>query len=205
MKPWYNMKHMNTNRQQIQTLKSKKKKSFSNKNNRGNNNFSNNNNNKNNATFNRIFQSTTILSRSPSHSFSLPSPAQVNQLNTMNSNLNMNTQRINSFSKTAYRNNNYNNQYKKSKGIKISNNSINKGNIMNQAHQHHHHHQKQHYMNSNYHGSNYNNMNNASDIANNHLANMLHINSRLTHSTIVPSFSNKLKNTRKIMLIIRTS
>lgn len=151
------MKHMNDNRQN-QAVTSKKKKSIYKNTNKPS--VQNNIIKNKNATFNRIFQSTTILSRSPSHSFSIPSP-----VHTMNSSFNMNLAK--NMNKTAYRNNNYNNQYKKSKSIKISNNSINKGNFMQQSFN------NNQYGNQNFNNNHFGNYN-ESDIAANNLANMLH-------------------------------
>lgn len=172
------MKYM-TKTRRLQTTK-KRNKAF-NKNNKTTQKNSNTNFTVKDAAFTRIFQSTTFLSRSPSHSFVAPS--SFNPSSKMMSyghfQNNQSNYRVNQNS-TASKNH----QFKKSKSIKISNNS-NKGNHFMKHHQHHYNNNNNN-MNSNQHymqmsskpykfNQNQNNSSNmASDIAANNLANMLH-------------------------------
>lgn len=156
------MKYMNTNRNTHRFSSKKKKTNIIN-----NSNNTNNNNNSNfhyqaskrNTNFTNIFKATTtILSRSPSYTYIAPR-------NKMLSHNNM--QKTNSYSQKPVNNSNqaftnqHNNQYKKSKNIKISNNS-NKGNFKKQFHNNNNRQQQQQQ-------SFYN-----AEMAANNLANMLH-------------------------------
>lgn len=169
------------------TFTSKKKKTFNSK-------FNHINNSNNNSSvqysarqaFNHIFQSTTILSRSPSHSLAMTnygnygvqlSHAKNHSFSPRINSIN-NSMMSNNASSMMSNNNSFKSfPHKKSKSIKISNNN-NKGHFMK-------HNNMQHNFNNNNNYNGFSNFNNAA----NQLANMLH--SELTINT---SFYNSHNN-----------